>query len=94
VRQDITQMRRVPVDGSAEVVTNINSLVSGLRNLAPRNAECDLGAREPARLLKSEGSVQRNRQLPQLAQAAMSSTGHRRQHGALEESRRQHGANA
>ena len=27
VRQDITQVRRVPVDGSAEVVTNINSLV-------------------------------------------------------------------
>ncbi len=77
VRQDITHVRRVPVDGSAEVVTNINSLVQRVAGTSLREMQNVIWELENLRdFLKSEGErVQREiANYAQLAQAAMSST--------------------
>jgi hypothetical protein len=77
VRQDITQVRRVPADGSAEVVTNINSLVQRVAGTSLREMQNVIWELENLRdFLKSEGErVQREiANYAQLAQAAMSST--------------------
>jgi len=77
VRQDITHVRRVPADGSPEVVTNINSLVQRVAGTSLREMQNVIWELENLRdFLKSEGErVQREiANYAQLAQTAMSST--------------------
>jgi len=79
VRQDVTQVRRVApaADGSAEVATNINSLVQRVAGSSLREMQNVIWELENLRdFLQSEGErVQREiSNYAQLTQAAMSST--------------------
>jgi hypothetical protein len=78
VRQDLTQVRRMPSsDGAAEVATNINSLVQRVAGTSLREMQNVIWELESLRdFLQSEGErVQREiSNYAQLTQAAMSST--------------------
>ncbi len=78
VRQDMTQLRRMPsTDGAAEVATNINSLVQRVAGASLREMQNVIWELESLRdFLQSEGErVQREiSSYAQLTQAAMSST--------------------
>lgn len=78
VRQDMTQVRRLPSsDGAAEVATNINSLVQRVAGASLREMQNVIWELESLRdFLQSEGErVQREiSSYAQLTQAAMSST--------------------
>ena len=78
VRQDMTQLRRMPsADGAAEVATNINSLVQRVAGASLRELQNVIWELESLRdFLQSEGErVQREiSSYAQLTQAAMSST--------------------
>jgi hypothetical protein len=78
VRQDITHVRRVPpAEGSAEVATNINSLVQRVAGASLREMQNVIWELETLRdFLQSEGErvQQEISNYAQLTQAALSST--------------------
>ena len=90
----MTQLRRMPsTDGAAEVATNINSLVQRVAGASLREMQNVIWELESLRdFLQSEGErVQREiSSYAQLTQAAMKlNPQRRRQHGAVEGSRRE-----